>query len=493
MKRINGFGCAFAALTLLWAVTTVASAQGPEEERMVRLAYMKLMYYQSIGLGNRFETEKRSPKPDDLLRFRIGNMKTGMIDEIINRPYGELVTRGLGDVVQIAPVITWWREGGAEYVSYRANWGVGHYTSMEDWQRTPLREVLRAVGSEIGDAVKYTSYEVRVRLEGKERTYRALALFPRRPLATDAQTPVILDMITAGGTMMTKIYNETRPPVYARMKQPEELDPERPDSPDTPIKNAERRALEAEEKAVSPHVPVNLRVENPEQLKSGWLDAPQNPRTRSARSTNDTRLGGCDAGEALCCNYDSGQCCWNPGYYWNPGFFPTCRYESSGGVPGSGGGGGGGEISSAPRCEYREVLGPTRTGPGPDDQYHIIGYHQITSTLTPVCRYYSDCEVDCSHLVDGVSAWDWGLVYSAMSHSINYQVLSPKVGVANGLTSAPTCKAAVGGGVRTCLFGSCGLTISLDLSPFKVEISEGAIWTYLNSSEWTCATATRIN
>ena len=58
-----------------------------------------------------------------------------------------------------------------------------------------VREALRS--RNIGDVAQYTTYQVTVRLNGKQRTYRATALHTGRLERTGAPETVILDNVTS--------------------------------------------------------------------------------------------------------------------------------------------------------------------------------------------------------------------------------------------------------------------------------------------------------
>src|SRR6185369_3751987 len=178
------------------------------------------------------------------------------------------VTRGLGDIIQISPVVTTFNDGEEEYVSYDTVWALGHYTTMEDWHLTTVREVLQILGPTAGDIGKYTSYEVRVRLRGRERAYRALVLFHTPQITSEAPRAEIIDMITGGGTLLTRLYNEGRPPLYARL--PGQSAAPRP-------KSLSARTEGALAQAGARHLPDPFKVERPEELRGGWLSAEASP------------------------------------------------------------------------------------------------------------------------------------------------------------------------------------------------------------------------
>jgi len=487
--------CLVVAVTAQSGADKDAVARGQcvptDEERIVKLAYMKLMFYQRIAVGQRVELDKRSPVADDLVRFQISNIKTGPIEDIYDRPYGEVVTRGLGDVIQISPVVTTFNNGAEEYVSYETAWGFGHYTTMEDWHRTTVREVLQILGPTAGDIGKYTSYEVRVRLRGRERAYRALVLYHTPQITSEAPRAEIIDMITGGGTVLTKLYQEGRPPLYAKLPGPGDLP--RAKSERNAEQPASARAEGPAPQSGARHLPDPFNVEHPESLRGGWLAAEASPcgrgqRAEQGRTPNYARSPGCGPDESLCCDAWSGECCWNPGYYWNPGFFPTC-YSGSG--VGSGGGGGGTD-PAVPVCAAREVDGSTGPGPGPDAQYHLVGQHEVTGTLRPKCRYRADCSINCVHTISDVSSYDWGLVTSFM-HVVHHGSEVRDSGTADGLSQNVTCSAAVGGMAKECFLGLCSLQLAITGTGLGMTVKSDGFWTYSHSNTWTCGPATRIN
>jgi len=459
--------------------TSRAQCASTDEERIVKLAYMKLMFYQRIGVGQRVELDKKSPVADDLIRFQISNIKTGPIEDIYDRSYGELVTRGLGDIIQISPVVTTFNDGEEEYVSYDTAWALGHYTTMEDWHLTTVRDVLQILGPTAGDIGKYTSYEVRVRLKGRERAYRAIVLYHTPQITSEAPRAEIIDMITGGGTLLTKLYNEGRPPLYARL--PGQGAAPRPKSMSAGTEGALPQSG-------ARHLPDPFNVERPEELRGGWLSAEASPCSRGkGRGPNFARPPTCSPEERLCCDDWSGECCWNPGFYWDPGFFPTCNYGGVGGVES----GGGGTDPAVAVCAAREVEGSTGPGPGPDAQYHILGQHEVVGTLRPKCRYRSDCSINCLHTISDVSSYDWGLVTSFM-HVTHHGSEVRDSGTADGLHQNVTCSAAIGGLAKECFLGLCSLQLAITGTGLGMTVKSDGFWTYSHSNTWTCEPATRI-
>lgn len=184
------------------------------EERLVTLAYLKLSTYNRTIGAEDARANKTAYSLQDALEFDIKDLRSGAIEEVYDKPFGQLVTKPAGQIVQIArETITQHTNFDVEleHVAFRAQWANSPYIS-EEWNSTTLREMLSRDSSRFADVKYYTSYQVTVRLEGVERTYRALALH-HGPRQSNARSDVdFLDYI-GGGYGLSQALVEDGPPV----------------------------------------------------------------------------------------------------------------------------------------------------------------------------------------------------------------------------------------------------------------------------------------
>ena len=124
-------------------------------EKILRLAYGRLILYSKAGHGFDAAMGRAPYNPDDELRFSIQNIRTGPIEEILNRPYGQVVTKPTGYVLKVMPEARR-LEKGPQHLSYKASWvqSDNKGTLLEDWERTTVREVLRLTRSRPADIDK---------------------------------------------------------------------------------------------------------------------------------------------------------------------------------------------------------------------------------------------------------------------------------------------------------------------------------------------------
>src|SRR5262245_58742609 len=73
------------------------------EEDVVRDAYARLMRYHTAALDEASASLGIAYKPQDYLTFVINIVRTGMIEEILDRPLSELVTPRGDEVINLRP------------------------------------------------------------------------------------------------------------------------------------------------------------------------------------------------------------------------------------------------------------------------------------------------------------------------------------------------------------------------------------------------------
>jgi hypothetical protein len=206
MKRIVCL--AFTSLLLL-AFLSAGIAQEPSNsvnEKVVRETYKKLENYSAAAQLFHNDQTKGVYRSDKNLRFELSDFRSGDIVEILNKPYVELVTLPTGDVVSLT------RgghslNGGPQEATFAATWERGQYASVFDPLWT-VSDVFHFEAARYYDIRRYTTYQVTVKLEGRSRTYRALALFHESQDRSDPGAPEFWDAVVNG---VGDVWKEKRP------------------------------------------------------------------------------------------------------------------------------------------------------------------------------------------------------------------------------------------------------------------------------------------
>lgn len=146
-----------------------------DEEKLVRDVYARLMRYQSAAVDELSAKTGKEAQPEDYLVFELRGIHSGSIQEIYARPLAELLTPTDGEILTIKPDR---RHQGKDlpHASYGAKWSPAGSVGTQSTGATVAGMLLQA-GSRFANVTQYTSYQVTARLNGKERTYRALVLY----------------------------------------------------------------------------------------------------------------------------------------------------------------------------------------------------------------------------------------------------------------------------------------------------------------------------
>jgi len=202
MKRI---ACLVFTSLLLLAFLSAGMAQEPSnsQEKVVRETYRKLETYSVAAQVFRNDQTRGVYRSDKNLKFELSDFRSGDIVEILNKPYAELVTLPTGEVVSLT------RgghslNGGPQEATFGAEWERGQYASVFDPLWT-VSDVFHFEAARYYDIRRYTAYQVTVKLEGRSRTYRALALFRE---SQDRSEPEFWDAIVNG---LGDVWKEKRP------------------------------------------------------------------------------------------------------------------------------------------------------------------------------------------------------------------------------------------------------------------------------------------
>jgi hypothetical protein len=181
---------------------TQAFAQDKSLEKVVRETYKKLETYNSAAQVFQNEYTRKISRSEANLSFELSDFRTGDVRDILYKRYTELVTPATGDVISLT------RgghslDGGPQEATYAAAWEPGRYASGFDPFWT-ISDVFHFEAARYYDVKKYVGYQVTVKLEGRSRTYRALALFRE----SQGASPEFWDAIVNG---IGDVWKEKRP------------------------------------------------------------------------------------------------------------------------------------------------------------------------------------------------------------------------------------------------------------------------------------------
>src|ERR1044072_8983860 len=208
MKRVV---CLVFTLLLSFVGTGLAQERSnSSQEKIVRETYRKLELYNAAAQIFDNERTRRPFRPENLgasVKFELTDFHSGSVQEILNKPYAELVTMPTGDVVSLTRG-GHSQDGGPQEATFPAMCEHGQYASVFDPGWT-VADVFHFEPARYYDITAYVSYRVTVRLEGRSRTYRALALFRQSPDAP----PEFLDTIV---NSVPSVWEEKRPPYKAK-------------------------------------------------------------------------------------------------------------------------------------------------------------------------------------------------------------------------------------------------------------------------------------
>lgn len=212
MKRIVCL--VFTSLLFVCLFVSLAAAQERPNavyEKVVRDTYRKLENYSAAAQVFQNEYTQRPLRSDANLKFELSDFRSGDVVEIMTKPYAELVSLPTGDVVSLT------RgghslNGGPQEATFAAEWESGQYASIFDPMWT-VSEVFHFEAARYFDIRRYVNYQVTVKLAGRSRTYRALALFHDAQAPSDLGAPEFWDSIVSG---ITDVWKEKRPAYKAK-------------------------------------------------------------------------------------------------------------------------------------------------------------------------------------------------------------------------------------------------------------------------------------
>jgi len=205
MKRIACLSITSLFFSALF-VTSAWARSNAVQEKIVRETYRKLETYNAAAQVYQNEISRKPLRSEANLTFELSDFRSGNIDVILNQRYAELVTLPAGEIVSLT------RgghslDGGPQEATFAAVWEPGQYAAVFDPIWT-IADVFHFEAARYYNIRSYLSYQVTVRLEGRSRTYRALALFRET-----TEAPEFWDAIVNG---MGSVWEEKRPPYKAK-------------------------------------------------------------------------------------------------------------------------------------------------------------------------------------------------------------------------------------------------------------------------------------
>src|SRR5215217_2757006 len=196
--------------TLLLSLVGPVLAQertGAAQEKIVRETYRKLEIYNAAAQVFENERTRQLFRAEASLKFELSDFRSGKIQDIVNKPYAELVTLPSADVVSLTRG-GHAQDGGPQEATFGAAWEHGQYASVVDPGWT-VADVFHFEAARYYDIRTYVSYQVTVRLDGRARNYRAVALFHEAPDGP----PEFWDAVVNG---VGSVWEEKRPPYRSK-------------------------------------------------------------------------------------------------------------------------------------------------------------------------------------------------------------------------------------------------------------------------------------
>jgi hypothetical protein len=213
MKRIVCFVFTVLVVSSTTALSVFAQGHSSQQEKVVRDTYRKLETYNAAAQVFQNELTRKPFREDANLKFVISDFSFGSIQEILYKPYRDLVTLPAGDIVTLTRA-GYSLNGGPQEATYEAVWEAGQYASVFDPVWT-VADVFHFEPARYYNVKSYASYHVTVTLAGRSRSYSALALFRDAPDSPESEVPDFWDAIVNG---LGNVWEEKRPAYKAKTK-----------------------------------------------------------------------------------------------------------------------------------------------------------------------------------------------------------------------------------------------------------------------------------
>lgn len=415
------------------------------EEKIIRWTYKKLSVYEIV---NRFSVadKKNEPKGQELadksLKFKLSSFHSGPIEEIQNVRLKDLVTSPAGEIIQIGTGNTTRKQTNRDGTitsdetkfSVDAKWVNGQYARGMD-ENWSVNDILQLESVRFYDVVKYISYEVTVSLDGKKRTYLALALFHNSPEPPATLKPDFLDSVVGMGGIVNDIFRETKLPLGTK-----------------------RNSDSNQNLSNSPKISKVGKAAGKREIKPNLLSA-----------CTEGWYPGCEG----CLE-------WYVSPLFSDGWGSYCLVSEFGGGGYDSGGGG----YSGCKFDLKRISMPGT--PQQDTTDHTSGSHWERTDYYSDCIRDTSCNVHCSVTdetavfgddSDGVS----GFYYHVGKTN---RATEPNDG---GLNQDITCKTTRGYFWKYCLFNDCSFNMSVTIAgAISVSPSGDEVWSTQDSRSRVC-------
>src|SRR5215211_9444557 len=160
MKRIVCL--TFTLLLCLYGPVLAQERSNAAQEKIVRETYRKLEIYNAAAQVFENERTRRPFRSEASLKFELTDFRSGTVQEILNKPYADLVTLPSADVVSLTRGGQA-QDGGPQEATFGATWEHGQYASVFDPHWT-VADVFHFEAARYYDIQTYISYGVTVRL-----------------------------------------------------------------------------------------------------------------------------------------------------------------------------------------------------------------------------------------------------------------------------------------------------------------------------------------
>lgn len=451
------------------------------EEKTVKLAYMKLMFYNRAANTQRAAERKSSHNAEDDVRFVIQNIHTGPIEEILDRSYGQIVTRPTGEILLVVPG-TISHNNGPKHASYDIRWiDASTLYPTVNWDEITVREALSR-HTKFADVGKYTSYEVTVRLAGKERNYRAMFLY-HGPLQSAMVSDIEIQDNVVGSFDLAKALAEKQPAVRSPWR--------------LYVDSAAHRELSNTSMSAKGNFDERAFATNEEQgglnqTSSGSLTGEVKSSVSDGQKDEvHLAFARCSVGQvvddttSMCCDDTTMECCfaYDPNNGWCDEAtcgYPNCNPQPIPGPP-----------SNSCACTAATEYFDPKQGGFEDFSKHFpngsrhSGWMQTQGHCETLCSCAINCEVDpWGDPAQGVwddgrkTTWD-GLWHVAIKEIGRHTATANKGGTA-------TCGFAFGVAWVACADTTCSANVTINWSGVSFSINSSGFYTGALQDTLTC-------
>jgi hypothetical protein len=479
MKRIHA-AQTLMLLTITLAIIPVCMAQSADvlpalrvnAERHLHSVYGRLALYATAGQGFKAAQHGVPYRLENEIRIEILDVRTGPLDEILDVSYGRFVDRPIGYVLETDPHVRTFNDGPG-HIYYDMRWELKEYHGgiLEDWEATTVGEAFRIGGYPLKDVDHYVSYQVSVSMEGRERTYRALALHHLDGSVGGGRYE-LFDAI-AGNSLVADAARETRPPIrsawseYARSERYQRYaEPLRPGPGEVAMKGSMASAAwPGQWQSIDGETTAGAKGMTSHRSRSGSV---------ARQCDNDVSI--CDplsCGYVACAASSYGAASARPG---------RARSDFEISPPGTI------DEPGAGRCAAFKWSGAIGTKDRVDKGRHITGEHFGSSKMLGTCSYFADCSVACTMAAvstAGERRTDPNallILTTGSAHAVGIKFEDRDVGGSPG--EASRCSTTFAASVKECLFALCN--VSVTISGLEVSSSDG-FWDFVHGKEQTCS------